>query len=145
VKAKEYLLQLQWLDNAIKQKNEELKDLQRQVKGIKGIDYSKERVQSSPSAEAPFENPVSRIIDLEAEINNEIMAFVSKKHKIINQIQDLKNNDYSSLLYDRYVKYKSLERICVDMNFSYDYIRHMHGYALKDFENKVLNSTHNNT
>ncbi len=95
--------------------------------------------------EAPFENPVSRIIDLEAEINNEIATFVGEKHKIINQIQGLKNTDYSSLLYDRYVKYKSLEQICVDMNFSYDYIRHMHGYALKDFENKVLNSTHNNT
>ncbi len=42
MKAKEYLLQLQGLDTAIKQKNEELSDLRLQVKDIKGIDYSKE-------------------------------------------------------------------------------------------------------
>ena len=84
-------------------------------------------------------------IDLEAEINAEIDRFVDEKHKIINQIQGLKNSDYISLLFKRYVEFKSLERICVEMNFSYDYIKHLHGYALKDFEDKILNTTPNNT
>lgn len=145
MKAKEYLQQLQRLDTVINQKIKEVHDLRLQAQSGGGIDYSKERVQSSPSGDAPFVKPICRIIDLEAEINAEIDRFIEEKHKIINQIQGLKNSDYISLLFKRYVEFKSLERICVEMNFSYDYIKHLHGYALKDFEDKILNTTPNST
>lgn len=145
MKAKEYLQQLQRLDTVINQKINELGDLRLQAQSTGGIDYSKERVQTSPSGDAPFVKPICRIIDLEAEINAEIDRFVDEKHKIINQIQGLKNSDYISLLFKRYVEFKSLEKICVEMNFSYDYIKHLHGYALQDFEDRILNSTPNNT
>ena len=145
MKAKEYLQQLQRLDTVINQKIKEVHDLRIQAQSTGGLDYSKERVQSSPSGDAPFVKPICRIIDLEAEINAEIDKFIDEKHKIINQIQSLKNSDYISLLFKRYVEFKSLERICVEMNFSYDYIKHLHGYALKDFEDKILNTTPNNT
>lgn len=145
MKAKEYLQQLQRLDTVINQKIKEVQDLRLQAQSGSGLDYSKERVQSSPSGDAPFVKPICRIIDLEAEINAEIDKFVDEKHKIINQIQGLKNSDYISLLFKRYVEFKSLEKICVEMNFSYDYIKHLHGYALQDFEDKILNSTPNNT
>lgn len=145
MKAKEYLQQLQRLDTVINQKIKEVQDLRLQAQGTGGLDYSKERVQSSPSGDAPFVKPICRIIDLEAEINAEIDKFVDEKHKIINQIQGLKNSDYISLLFKRYVEFKSLEKICVEMNFSYDYIKHLHGYALQDFEDRILNSTPNNT
>ena len=145
MKAKEYLQQLQRLDTVINQKIKEVHDLRLQAQSSGGFDYSKERVQSSPSGDAPFVKPICRIIDLEAEINAEIDRFVDEKHKIINQIQGLKNSDYISLLFKRHVEFKSLEQICVEMNFSYDYIKHLHGYALKDFEDKILNTTPNNT
>lgn len=145
MKAKEYLQQLQRLDTVINQKIKEVHDLRLQAQSTGGIDYSKERVQTSPSGDAPFVKPICRIIDLEAEINAEIDKFVDEKYKIINQIQGLKNSDYIALLFKRYVEYKSLERICVEMNFSYDYIKHLHGYALKDFEDRILNTTPNNT
>lgn len=145
MKAKEYLQQLQRLDTVINQKIKEVQDLRVQMQSGGGIDYSKERVQSSPSGDAPFVKPICKIIDLEAEINAEIDKFVDEKHKIINQIQGLKNSDYISLLFKRYAEFKSLERICVEMNFSYDYIKHLHGYALKEFEDKILNTTPNNT
>lgn len=145
MKAKEYLQQLQRLDTVINQKIKEVHDLRLQAQSTGGIDYSKERVQTSPSGDVPFVKPICRIIDLEAEINAEIDKFVDEKHKIINQIQGLKNSDYIALLFKRYVEFKSLERICVEMNFSYDYIKHLHGYALKDFEDRILNTTPNNT
>ena len=78
--------------------------------------------------------PICRIIDLEAEINAEIDRFVDEKHKIINQIQGLKNSDYISLLFKRYVEFKKFETIAVEMNFTYQYVLNMHGYALKEFE-----------
>lgn len=134
MKAKEYLQQLQRLDTVINQKIKEVQDLRLKSQSTGGIDYSKEQVQSSPSGDAPFVKLIGRIIDLEAEINAEIDAFVDEKHKIINQIQGLKNADYISLLYKRYVEYKKFETIAVEMNFTYQYVLNMHGYALKEFE-----------
>lgn len=134
MKAKEYLQQLQRLDTVINQKIKEVQDLRLKSQSTGGIDYSKEQVQSSPFGDAPFVKLIGRIIDLEAEINAEIDAFVDEKHKIINQIQGLKNADYISLLYKRYVEYKKFETIAVEMNFTYQYVLNMHGYALKEFE-----------
>lgn len=145
MKAKDYLKRLKRLDTIIRQKQQEITDLRLTASSTGGFDYSKERVQSSPSGDAPFVRPVLKIIELEQQINAEIDRYVEEKHKIINEIQSLKNSDYINLLYKRYVEYKSLEQICVEMNFSYDYIKHLHGYALQCFEDKFLNSTPNDT
>lgn len=134
MKAKEYLQQLQRLDTVINQKINELGDLRLKSQSTGSIDYSKERVQTNPSGDAPFVKPICRIIDLEAEINAEIDKFIDEKHKIINQIQSLKNSDYISLLFKRYVEFKKFETIAVEMNFTYQYVLNMHWYALKEFE-----------
>ena len=145
MKAKEYLRHLQRLDTMINQKIKELNDLHMISQSTGGMDYSKERVQSSPTGDAPFVQSVLRIAELEKEINAEIDRFVDEKHTIINQIQALQNPRYIDILYKRYIEYKSLEQICVEMKFSYDHIRHLHGDALKEFGEKFLKSTHNNT
>ena len=118
MKAKEYLQQLQRLDTVINQKIKEVHDLRLQAQSTGGLDYSKERVQSSPSGDAPFVKPICRIIDLEAEINAEIDSFIDMKHCI----------------FKRYVEFKKFETIAVEMNFTYQYVLNMHGYALKEFE-----------
>lgn len=133
------------LDIVISQKTAELDDLRVKSQSTGSVDYSREHVQTSPTGDPPFERLIGRMIELEAEINAEIDAFVDEKHRIINQIQALQNPVYVQILHKRYVEFKSLEQICVEMNFSYDYIKHLHGYALQEFETKILNSTPNNT
>lgn len=137
MKAKEYLQQLQRLDTVINQKIKELDDLRLKSQSTGSVDYSKERVQTSPSGDAPFVKLIGRIIDLEAEINAEIDRYVDEKHRIINQIQGLKNPDYIALLFKRYVEFKKFEVIAVEMNFTYHYVLNMHGYALKAFEQLI--------
>lgn len=139
MKAKEYLQQLQRLDIVINQKIKEVDDLRLKSRSVGSIDYSKERVQTSPSGDAPFVKLIGRIIDLEAEINAEIDAFVDEKHRIINQIQALKNSKYIEILYKHYVEFKRLEVVAVEMNFTYQYVVELHGYALKDFQTTYEN------
>lgn len=139
MEAKEYLQQLQRLDTVINQKIKELGDLRLKSRSVGSIDYSKERVQTSPSGDAPFVKLIGRIIDLEQEINAEIDAFVDDKHKIINQIQGLKNSKYIEILYKHYVEFKRLEVVAVEMNFTYQYVVELHGYALKDFQTTYEN------
>lgn len=143
MKAKEYLQQLQRLDTMINQKIKELGDLRLMSQSAGGIDYSKERVQSSPSGDAPFVKPVLRMIELEQEINAEIDRFVDEKHEIINQIQALQNPKHIDILYKHYVEFKRLEIVAVEMNFTYQYIVELHGTALKEFQlthENLLNS-----
>ena len=143
MKAKEYLQQLQRLDTMINQKIKELGDLRLMSQSVGGIDYSKERVQSSPSGDAPFVKPVLRMIELEQEINAEIDRFVDEKHEIINQIQALQNQKHIDILYKHYVEFKRLEIVAVEMNFTYQYIVELHGTAFKEFQlthENLLNS-----
>lgn len=139
MRAKEYLQQLQRLDTMINQKIKEAQELRLKSQSTRGIDYSKERVQSSPSGDVPFVKLIGRIADLESEIDTEIDRYVNEKHKIINQIQGLKNSDYIALLFKRYVEYKKFEVISVEMNFTYQYVIEMHRYALKEFETTYKN------
>ena len=143
MRAKEYLQQLRRLDTVIDQKIKELDDLKVKSTCIGGFDYSKERVQTSPSGDAPFVKPVLRMIELEQEINAEIDRFVDEKHEIINQIQALQNPKHIDILYKHYVEFKRLEIVAVEMNFTYQYIVELHGTALKEFQlthENLLNS-----
>lgn len=139
MKAKEYLQQLQRLDTIINQKIKELGELRTMSTSIGSIDRFKEHVQTSLSNDASFVKIANRIIDLNEEINREIDAFVNEKHKIINQIQSLKNNKYIKILYKHYVEFKRLEVVAVEMNFTYQYVVELHGYALKDFQTTYEN------
>ena len=136
MRAKEYLQQLRRLDTVIDQKIKELDDLKVKSTCIGGFDYSKERVQTSPSGDAPYVRTVSRMIDLNEEINRDIDDFVDRKHKIINEIQSLENTKHIQILFKKYVEYKTFEQISVEMNYTYQYIVLLNGYALKEFSQK---------
>ncbi len=139
--AKEYLKSLQRLDTIINQKLEELASLKRMSTAIGGGDYTKEPVQTSTSPDAQFVKTVNKIIDLDAEINADIDRFVDTKHRIINQIQSLEDVNHVRVLYERYVKYRSLRDIAHEMGFTYQYARRLHGQALLKLENKLQKAT----
>lgn len=132
--AKEYLKQIQLLEEKINQKKKELEDLESRRTVISAVDYSKERTSGSRLNEAAFVKLSDKIIDLSSEINQEIGVFVEEKHKIIDQIQQLKDIRLIRVLYKRYVEYKGLEDIADEMNYTYPYIIELHTIALKKFE-----------
>lgn len=139
MKAKDYLKRLRKLDVVIKQKKHELTDLRKEAQCVSGIDYSREKVQSSHSSEAPFVPATEKIIELEKEINAEIKHFVEEKHMIISQIQGLNDPRHIDMLYKRYVEFKRLEMIAAEMDYTCQYARELHGSALQDFEKTYKN------
>ncbi len=134
MKAKDYLKHLKHLDTIINQKIQELSDLRLKASSSTGIDYSKEHIKTSVVEEAPFVKTIHKIIEVEQQINTEINKYVEEKHKIINEIQGLKDTRYVEILFRRYVEFKSLETISVELNYTYQYTRELHGYALQDFQ-----------
>lgn len=141
---KKYLMQIKLLDVKIKQKREEYESLKELTQSVGGLDYSKERVQIGFTSSDSLSNSVIRYIELEDEIKSDICKLVELRHNAIDMIHELTNEQYIEILYKRYIEYKSLELIAVEMNLSYDYVRHLHGQALNDLRQKsqVIETKH---
>ena len=129
MKAKDYLKQVELLDEKIDQRNKQIDDLRQMAVAGKGIDYSKDKIQTSVSGDAISEI-VIKYIDLENDLNKQIDEFVDLKNKIINEIQSLKDINYVKLLYKRYIEYKRLEVIAVEMNYCRNLIKFIHNHTL---------------
>lgn len=138
INPKEYLLQLQRLNTNINQKITELDDLRAMITCIKSPTFDSDKVQSSGSGDAAFVRQIEKIVLLQDEINKEIDRFADEKHKIINEIQQLSDSRYIEILFKRYVQFKRLEVVAVEMNYSYQYTIELHGYALKAFKKTLL-------
>lgn len=136
--AKEYLQQLERADVIIEQKMKEQADLEELSKCVRAIDYSKDRVSSSGTGDAPFVNPVLKIVMLEQEINAEIDKYVDLKRKITGEIQSLQDPQFIKVLFKRYVEYKGFDKIAAELKCSERNVYTIHGQALKDFTEKVL-------
>lgn len=130
--AKQYLDQLRVIDTKINQKMEELSDLMTAATSTGAIDYSKDRVQTSP--QNAQENRICKYVDLDAEINREIDEFVDIKHRVTKEIQELNVDYYIKILFKVYVQYKTVKDAANEIGLSYQYVRDLHKKALKAFE-----------
>jgi hypothetical protein len=145
VKAKEYLKQVELLDVKIRQKKIELAGLKEDATCTGAFDYSAEKVQTSAKADS-MSNKVAKYVDLEKEIHEDIERFTELKHKVIGQIHMLDDITYMEILFKKYIEYKTLKDIAVEMKYSYGRTKHIHGFALEAFRIKVLeNSAPNST
>ena len=136
LKPKDYLSQIRRYDVLIEQKIKERDELKKY--DISAVSYGTERVSVSPTCEAPQVRTLEKIIEYEAEINKLIDELYYTRRLIIKQIQSMRPLEYVKLLYKRYVEYKRLEEIAVEMNYSYTHIRHLHGEALAKFGKEYL-------
>lgn len=133
--AKEYLLQVKLLDVKIQQKQEQIDELRDKAQSVGAQQTDAIRVQSSKDGDT-IGRKVVKYASLEADIQAYTYDLMCLKNKIINQIQQLTDVRYVQLLYKRYVEYKRLELIAVEMVYDYDYARTLHGYALQAFASK---------
>lgn len=131
--ARQYLEQLQELDTNINQDLERLEDMKTNACSTGGIDYSAERVQTSPSGDTLCKQ-MTNYVALNDEINAEIDRFSDAKEQIIKQIRGLHDARYSQVLFKVYVQFKTLKVASGEMGMSYQYVRNLHRAALARFE-----------
>ncbi|MCM1119357.1 MAG: hypothetical protein NC543_08360 [bacterium] len=130
--ARKYLEQLQEIDICINQELEQLEEMKSGAGGVGAIDYSKDRVQTSPVN--AIERRVCSYVDFEERINAHIDQFVDAKEQIIAEIRGLHHKHYISILFKIYVQYKSIREAAGEMKLSYRYAVEVHKKALKAFE-----------
>lgn len=133
MKAKEYLKQVELLDTKIQQKKIELENLKENATCTGSFDYSAEKVQTSAKADS-MSIKVAKYVDLEKEINEDIEQFTELRHKVIGQIHMLSDPKYMNILFKKYIEYKGLKEIAREMDYTHEYVRRLHGWALLSFE-----------
>jgi hypothetical protein len=133
VNAKDYLKQIRVIDNRIKDKETQKAELLEMMGSIKGMTYDGDIVQTSANGDQMV-NLMIRIEEITNQILDDTRKYIDLKDKIIGQIQSIGDWRIESLLFKRYVEYKSFELIAIEMGFNYDYTRELHGAALACFE-----------
>lgn len=136
--AREYLGQLEELDIKINQDLERLEEMKTDACNPGGIDYSKDRVQTSISGDK-LGGQVTRYVTLNEYINAEIDRFVDTKEQIISEIRGLHDTHYIQLLFKVYVQFKSIREAAGEMKISYSYAVELHKKALKAFSETYKN------
>lgn len=86
---------------------------------------------------------ISKIVDLETEINAEIDKLVEKRKEIEHIIRAVEDSTLRTLLEYRYINGKKWEEIALMMGYDYRYILKIHGKALSqlDLGEKTLKDT----
>lgn len=139
--AREYLGQLQELDTNINQDLERLDDMKTNACSTGAIDYSKDRVQTSPSGDTLCKQ-VTNYVAFNDKINAEIDSFADAKEQIIKQIRGLHNNYFNQILFKVYVQFKTVKQASKEMKKSYNYTVELHNKALAAFEETYKNLTY---
>lgn len=131
--AKKYLSQLAVIDEAINQDLERLSEMKENTLCTGGIDYSRDRVQTSPVGDRLCSD-VTRYTAFNEEINEEIDRFIDARERIIKEIRELHDVNYIQVLYKVYVQFKTLTMTSREMQRSYNFVLNVHKMALKEFE-----------
>ena len=137
--AKKYLERIKWLDVLIDSKLEELEKLNSLVKRITPVMSAASG--AGGGNQDRLGDTVAKIVDMRNEIDKATDVFIDMKREAIALLERIERPEYYQVLHKRYIQYKSLENIAVELNYSWRWVCKLHGRALQAFE-KVLEEAH---
>ena len=130
--AKEYLKSISQLDDEIKRKRQRGRTL-RDVAMNTSVKYSGDTVQQTRDNN-PLEKILAKVIDLERQIENEESRLVDLKAEVWEQLDKLEDETQKRILWLRYAENKTWKMIAKDICFSERYIRKLHAKGLIKLE-----------
>lgn len=126
--AKDYLGQAYRLDQRINSKLEQVASLNdlatKATSTLTGMPKNPNRATSMMA------DAIAKIIDLQAEINNDIDRLVDLKREIVGLIKTINNMEYQTLLEKRYLCFETWEQIAVDMGYNVRHVYRIHDEAV---------------
>lgn len=135
--AKEYLKQIRLFKYTIDNDLQRLEELKLLATATGSKELKQDVVQTS-LRNAGLEDVVGDYVDFELMIRDEINEYLKLKSRIVGQINNLdageRTANFVHLLLARYSSDMRFEQIALEMDYSYEHIRHMHKEALEAFE-----------
>lgn len=138
--AKEYLLDLRKLKRKTENRMKQCENIRDKITFLQGIDYSKDRVQTSTKDQ--LSEAMATLLDLETETISLIEKYQCMYDEGVKRINGLSRKEYVDILTMRYLEddyeKRKFEHIACEIGYSYVRTCHMHGEALQEFERKFL-------
>lgn len=73
---------------------------------------------------------VSRLIDIQSEINADIDAYIDRRAYIVSILDKIEDAEELAVLHKRYIEFKRWEQISEEMGYSQRNVTYIHGRAL---------------
>ena len=131
-KAKDYLSQVKKKAKAVQEQKELIQRL-RDSLDLAGVQYDKDRVQSSPDTDK-FGKIFAEIEEQEKVLEEKRTAFMEFRVLVIYQIRKIPNAQFREVLNRVYIDFLNIKQCSEEMNYSYIYVRELHMKALNAFE-----------
>lgn len=132
MKSREYLGQAFYLDQRVNSKLEQIASLREiAMKTTSILTDSPLNTSINPYS---MGDAISKIMDLENEINSDIDKLVDLKREIATLINGITTVEYKILLELRYLCFHTWEQIAEELGYNLRWIYRMHGKALNAFE-----------
>lgn len=130
--SKEYLLQARFLDANIRTKVEQIEALNDLATSCTAVISDMPRNPNRGGSR--MADAVMKIIDLQEEIKNDMIALVNLKREIMDVIKAVSSLELRTILEKRYLSFISWERIAVELGYSIQHTYRLHDMALKEVE-----------
>lgn len=137
--AKAYLKRVKLYDTHIDNKLQELEHLKAMVTKITQT-WKDDVVSGGSRSQDKIGDAVSRIVDLQKEINKDIDSFVDMKQEILDLVDKIEDADQLSVIYKRYILYETFEQIACEMHMTFRNVCYIHGKALETVGKMLENS-----
>ena len=133
--ARDFLSQAYRLDQRINCKIEQLSTLNdlatKATSTLTGMPHNPNKATST------LENAITKIVDLQKEINDDIDRLVDVKAEITRVIKSVENVDQRFILEKRYLCWASWPEIAVELNVSNRRLYYLHDLALEEIQKKI--------
>lgn len=133
---KKFLQRAYFLDKQIECNIRELEQLRSLKDSLKGIDYSKERVQESGIANASYTIIVEKIVSKEMDLLKDIDDLLKVRGDVEKAIMSLENQNEFIICKYRYMLFKPWEVIAEMMHMSERHVHRLHEKALTHIDEK---------
>lgn len=138
--AKEYLQNCHRLKIQMENKKRSYDSIRKSITYLQGVAYERDRVQTSPTD--ALSNTMAKLVDAEREAMDAIWEYESVYSECMKRINSLSKYEYIRILMLRYFsddyEARKFESIALDIAYSYVRTCHLHGEALREFEEKFL-------
>lgn len=128
---KKYLKQAYRLDLRISSDVREAEELRDMSQSVSAIQYDRDRVQTTPSQDAPFVKTLDRLWELEKKIAEELNTLSALKQQIRDAIETVPDMDERLVLKCRYVHNMTWDEIGEEMCADRTTVWRWHGNALR--------------
>ena len=130
---REYLRQIEKINVQIEEMDIRVKELKEIATAGGAMRYDKPDVMTALRTDTK-ENQILDYVVLEQEVEARRLELENLKNKITFEIQQVDDARYMQVLFKRYVECKDMLIVASEMNYSYEWTRHLLTQAVTEFE-----------